>query len=465
MVYTATDFNEVVTNIQLEFSGVLDAHENSMDTVIGNAPFEIETENPTIVAVTSSDSMINLSDLNSPILEMDIEFIEAMDTTITPIITFTHSGTPYSTIIQLMSQTIWTDTHIVNAKFYIYANSNERIPLDLHVTSTFDSKGNPVEDSISTGLIWSDMTAPEVTSLSSNKAIISDSVLGTSSYYIDLSFNEAMDTIAKPLVSLSALQSITGSVQYNVPASHFLDSFNYRAYFQIIDQNIEINPVQLEIDFAKDHSGNNQIAYTHSNFTSIDTKNPYIVGIYANDYTLDEWGQSFDMMVIYDEPMRTDIHPEINFSPVIPVPFPKLDSVWINSTSYSLYHEMQGSPIQTTIFDIAIELGVDLAGNVQVPLNQIEFFQIDPVLGLHKTYRDQVLIYPTIVEAQGVLTIQGVSSDENNTEYKLINAIGQAVDHLHFVKDGEILTATIGNQPSGLYYLQNSNHNFKIIMK
>lgn len=463
LVYDATDFDELVTPLDVEFSAVMDHNENPMQTSQVPATFDIDTENPTIVSVVPSDNLITQEDLLSPQMTVEITFSEPMNTSVIPNLEFSYQGALYASLDQNSSQTSWTNASTLQAEFLIFTDSNNLIPLDLTGFGLTDSKGNGIVDSVETAVVWSDMKSPEVTAHVANKPIISDSVVGTNNYYIDITFDEAMDTTVVPLVMLSAAQSISGSVQYNVPGTAFLDSFTLRAQFIVIDQNIEVNPVDLQINYGKDFAGNQMGVYNYPAITSIDTKNPSVISIFANDYILDQWGQSFDVVAIYDEAMRTDLHPEMYFTPAVPVAFPKVDSAWINSSNYALYYEMQGSPVQTTIFDIQLANGVDLAGNLQIPLSSTDFFQMSPVLGLTEFTGDEPMIYPTLVESGMILTIVG--TDGKVANYKLINTMGQHVQTLTFEEQNDKLVSPPVNLPSGMYYLDNGINRFKILMK
>lgn len=464
MSYDLTDYDEFVTNISVDVTGVADSHENTMAPHTAQAPFDIDTENPTIISATASDTLINQADISGAFW-VDVVFSEAMDTTVVPALSFLDQGTTYTSLVQTTAQTTWTDTHTVHAQFQVLTNTNDLIPLDLDVANVSDEKGNVPVNTVEMNVVWSDLKSPEVVSRLANKPIISDSVVGAANYFVDITFSEAMDTTVTPFVSLTASQSISGDVQYNVPASSFLDSFTYRTYFQVFDLSTEVSPVHLTVNFGKDFAGNTQLVDDALGFTSIDTKNPTVVDIFANDYILDEWGQPFDVVVIYDEAMRTDVHPALSFSPIVPVPFPKVDSAWLNSSNYALYYQLQGSPVQSTIFDISLINGVDLAGNLQNPLGQASYFQIDPVLALEALESSQALLYPTILASGDHLTIAFLENSANTLNFSLINALGQQVSMLAFEKSGDRWVSGPVHIPSGWYYLQHGTTQFKIVMQ
>ena len=464
-MYDIADFDETVDVITMSVLLGTDAQGNEMDSVGLTANFEIDTKNPTILSAISTETLISQEDLVSPQFNADITFSEAMDTVGTPTLNFMDQGSVYTSLTQNTGQTIWLDEFTLQATFFVYTNTNDLIPLDLEVSNLTDKKGNNMADSIALEVLWSDMKSPEVVDRVANKPIISDSVVGNASYYIDLSFSEAMDTSIVPFVALSAAQPISSDVQFNVPASVFLDSFTYRAYFQIFDLGKEVSPVNLTVNFGKDFAGNPQLVDDFTNFTSLDTKNPTIISLTANDYTLDQWGQSFDVLAVYDEVMRTDIHPVMTFAPTVPVPLPKMDSVWLNGSNYELYYELQGVPSQTSIFDVSLMNAVDLAGNVQNPLSETSFFQLDPLLGIEYLENGQAFIYPTVIGSGGQLTILNLSEENNTYRFDIVNTLGQKVADIGFEKNGNKWISKPVNLSKGMYYLNAPNLQFKVMVK
>ena len=110
---------------------------------------------------------------------------------------------------------------------------------------------------------------------------------------------------------------MNGSIQYNVLESGYTDSLNYRAYFQILDEDIEIDSIDLKIALGADRSQNSQENKTYPVFIKLDTKNPSIIDIAANTNTLNATDNLLNISLSFDEPMDTDIQPTINYNPLI----------------------------------------------------------------------------------------------------------------------------------------------------
>ena len=460
--YDVADYNEEISSIDVEVSNVFDLAANEMIADQNIDIFSLDTKNPLISSIYSTDTLITLSDLSSPFFTVDVVFQEAMDTSLIPILTFLNQGIQYTSISQIISQTDWIDTNQISVTFLISSNTNDFIPLDLKFSNLVDLNGNTLLDSLQLNSIWSDMKSPEISSIIPNKSIISDSLLGSTLYYIDVQFNEPMDTAIKPIVMHFANQSLTNSLQYNVPISNYIDSLNYRAYYQVTDENIEIEPVHLKIEFGKDISGNPQIVDSTLNFNSIDTKNPSVISLNANDYVLDQIGQSFDVTAIFDESMHQTVSPSLEFSPIASSYLDLVDSMWVNPSTYVFNYQMVYSTSQTTQFGVHLNSAVDEAGNVLIQMDIADYLQIDHTLGLAQLLEENIILYPNILGSGERLNIDG---NLDQTSFSLMNSLGQIVQELVFTKVNSKYVSNEIFVPAGMYYLTNGQMNAKIVIR
>ena len=463
--FTASDFNESVDSIDVIISGVSDIHENTMDVLTTNALFEIDTENPLLLSIVPSDTLINQSSLLNPQTMVALTFNEDMDTTLFPIVTFLSQGTTYPSLQQNSTLTNWMDAQTLNVTFTIFGGSNDLIALDILIQNAFDEKQNVLTDSIQSSIVWSDMKSPEIQSVTPNNSFVNDSLVGTSSYYADVYFNEPMDTSVMPLLMHQAAQNTSGSIQYNLPQSAYLDSLTFRAYFQVFDENIEISPIHLEVSFAKDASGNPMTTFTENNFVSLDTKNPQAIGLYANTSIVNQWGQNWEVLTIYDEPMRQSEIPLVQLS-TIPVNFPEISSGWLSATNYGFDHQLVGIPSQNHFVDIEVTGAKDLAGNSQLDLLELNFLQLQPLLGLEESEDAQeALLYPNPASEGAVLVIQGLEVQKDKMEVTCLNALGQELAPISMSRNGNRYISESIPLSSGWYILKLGPKQFKLVVR
>ncbi len=465
--YAISDFDETITDIEVEVDMVNDAYENTMTTALVQNVFIIDTENPLMVAVSSTDTLLTQSDLLSPQFTATITFSETMDIAVIPSISFYDQSALYGTVIQNLAQTSWIDSTNLSAEFFIFNNSNDLIALDLNCTGAVDSRGNSLGSTLFSNAIYSDMKSPEVTWTVSSVAYIADSSVTANDYYVDVNFSELMDTMVKPLVVHEASQNLTNTVQYNVPASYFLDSMNYRAIFQVLDENIEVNPVHLKVEYGRDFAGNLQTVYVDSGFIQIDTKNPEIIGLYANDYILDQINDPFDVVVLFNEAMLQSQTTSIVYNPAITLPLVlNLDNAsWTNSTTYEFNHTYLSPPNQSTDFAIYLDSAVDVAGNKCIPLEVQDFFRVELPLGISENEFNQFNLYPTLLSNGDQLTLTlNTKMNISDLWLQLISPLGQQSQNIHFTGDGVLFQSDPINVAPGMYYLRKDNRQFKLIV-
>lgn len=463
--FTATDFNERVDSIDVTISGVLDIHENPMDVVTTNASFEIDTENPLLLSLITSDTLINQASLLNPQTTVELTFNEDMDTSFSPMVTFFSQNTPYSSLQQNTTLTSWIDAQTLHVNFTIFSNTNDLLALNILIENVFDEKQNDLADSLLLSVLWSDMKSPEIQSITPNNSVVNDSLVGTSSYFVDVHFNEPVDTSVLPFLLHQASQNTSGSIQYNVPQSEFLDSLTFRAYFQVFDENIEISTIDLEIGFAKDVSGNPMTTFTENNFVSLDTKNPQAIGLYANTSIVNQWGQAWEVLTVYDEPMRQSQIPSVQLS-AIPVNFPEVSSGWMTATNYGFNHELLGIPSQNHFVDIEITGAKDLAGNTQLDLLEPNFLQLQPLLGLDDIGNtEKILLYPNPASEGAVLVIQGLEVEQDEIEVVCLNPLGQELAPIRMTRKGNRFVSDGLPLSSGWYVLKFGPKQFKLIVR
>ena len=465
--YDIIDFNETVQNIETKIFNAWDVFQNELDSTQVLDLFIIDTKNPQILSAVSSDILITQSDLSSPLFNTTITFDEGMNTSVPPEVNFSDLGIQFSSISQNNFQTIWVDSLNLTVQFLVYSSTNNAKPLDLVCSNLYDLNGNLLTDSTVFSLIISDMKSPEVLTIDLNKPRVSDSLVGVGEYFVDVQFDEKMDTLVKPLVKHEANQSLTNSIQYNFNASHFIDTLTYRAIFNVLDENIEVDSISVLVDYGQDFSGNVQIPIVELNKTTLDTKNPQVIGLYANDYTLSQVFDSLNIVALFDEEMLLTYPCEIDFNPLLtsPVVLTLQETMWLNNTSHTSRYLLENGPNQTTSYGININSGFDLAGNISVPMILSDFVTIDPVLSVSEMDLEDLILYPNIINREQSIHIEGFNNNnQNSIECTLVSTQGQIVRSVIFKKSGGRYVSEPINHAPGMYYLQINGKTFKLII-
>ena len=421
------------------------------------------SENSALISIIVSDSVITIADIGSQ-LTMDFEFNLPMDTSI--VATIDLLPAPFLSVIAV-NQIQWIDSLNLSVIFDVLISSIETTDTRVQLDNLFSGNGTPLNQYTCTGFFIVDTKMPSVSFSSPTELLLSDSLVGTALYEIDIQFDEQMDTNFKPSIDHESTQQLTNTVQYDFLSSEFIDSVTFHAYFQILEEGIEVDSVNLRIQNAKDFLGNFQEVFIDSNFIAIDTKNPNVTDLFANDYTLDQLNDPFNVVAFFDEEMFEDINVGLSFNPTISLPaiLNYTDSGWVNSMIYSFDYELIASPSQSTLYDVTINSGVDLAGNLVVPFNVQDFVLIDQVVGINELKDSKFQLYPTILRSGEIVFIQNKESiGETTLEFELISPIGQVVQEIVFQGNGSKFTSAPIIQPVGMYYLKKGYTTHKLII-
>ena len=459
------DYNEEIDAVQFEINNIIDIHGNPLSNSLPVETIEIDTRNPGISNIIFSDTLINIDDLNNnPIFTGTVSFNEAMDVAIEPELLFQNNSELYNSLVMNPFQSQWIDSTTFEAEIWVLPDTNNLIALDLNCISAVDRNGNIVIDSLYIDRLSSDLKNPEVISATSSFEIISDQILGANNNYVEIGFNEPMDIEIQPLVYFEGNANVNGSIQYNVSQSSFTDSLSYRAYFQILDENIEIDSIDLKIAFGADKSHNTQENKTYPVFIKLDTKNPSIIDISANTNTLNDTDNLLNISVNFDEPMDTDVQPTINYNPLIisPVILNQNNIQWITEDSLITSFELISGSQNEQLHAIEISEGTDLAGNALVEFQEESFITIEGALEIAANYYKPIALYPNIVSTGQPVNLVNIPHEYQGSEIKLYNSAGKLLYKTHTEKkESQIITSQLS---SGIYILKIQQETLRLII-
>jgi hypothetical protein len=117
-----------------------------------------------------------------------------------------------------------------------------------------------------------DTTAPEVTSITVNDDLISEADVGSGSFEVVVTYNEAMNTNTNPTIAFDP--SVTSTLSGGSGAWSSSDTV-FTATYDVADGNVEEQKdVDVSVSGAKDVAGNTQVSKTTADLFGIDTIAP-----------------------------------------------------------------------------------------------------------------------------------------------------------------------------------------------
>lgn len=463
-VYNLFDNNDDdVQSILLTVSNVFDLSLNELVQTTVNTSITIDTDSPTLLTYVISDSLFTLADLSSPIAHLTIHYNQQMNNLFIPSLLFESNNLPINNFTLIPNQSYWLTDSTYYFSFYLnnYLENYEQI--DVVIGNTFDINGNSPMSNSFINVAQLDLVKPLISSLSSSHLIISDSLVGSNLYTVDVVFDEKMDVSVKPNVQLTNNNALINSIQYNFIQSDFLDSLNYRAYFLISDLAEEIDSIAVKVEFAKDKNGNWSNLYSVSNFITLDTKNPELLVLYSNDYNLITGDTEFTNLLVFNESMATFNVPQMSFSDAListtVLTDNAINSYWMNPETYQLSFAINNIDYQNSAVNVAVLGATDLAGNSLVLSEHNNYcsFNLTSVAGFSELVNTNLRVYPNpysvseeTLSIKGLLGQSQLTIDIYSLEGKIIETVVfSSIDGLNYTYSGIHLSA-------GIYRIQNT---------
>ena len=320
-----------------------------------------------------------------------------------------------------------------------------------------DNNGNIINDTITPTDLYSDLKGPYVEYSLPVTGVISDDFIGSDLYYIDVTYNEPMEPGTIPLIIHESNNDLYGSIQYNFIESHYLDDFNYRAFFNIIDENIEEDSIDITIIHGRDFSGNSQTEHTENLFVSLDTKNPSIVTFTTSTNSL-TIGEQLDISISFDEEMDTNQTIQFEYDPIItsPVELLQTNYNWADTANLNIQFELINSDANPYSFDLNIIDGTDKAGNLLIPYGIDSVFSIPGSLGIENEIQS-IQLYPNLISSGDRIVIKGNPLIQNTDFIEIYNNEGKLLKTTKFHKDGQFWYSSPLYIEPGMYYVQINN--------
>ncbi len=261
------DFDSVTITI----TGAEDEHGNDMQAYTPEPDewFEIDTENPTVAAVTVDDTLLSDSDAGTT-LTVTVDFSENMtdDGSEDPALTF--APTVGSTLS--FSSDSWPSATRYRA---VYDISDAGVDVDsvtIDVEGAEDANGNDQQDYTPESEFEIDTLNPVVSMLTLSDDEITDADVGNT-FTVTVDFSE--DMIAGTVPSIVFSPNLDTTLQADAGSSGWTADDVYVFAYTILDGNVTVLDDDITISNAQDLAGNVQVIYNYNDQLDVDTENPY----------------------------------------------------------------------------------------------------------------------------------------------------------------------------------------------
>jgi len=430
-VFNVFDEDLEASEISLEIANIEDHLENQMTDYLSLTELLIDTKNPVLNEVTVNDELLNIQDIGSTSLIVNLNFDEEMDISVNPELIFVGDDPTESALQYNSASSEWINDSSCVIEYSILNSETEISNISFSLQNFVDPNGNPSQSENVSNLFTIDTKRPEVLSASPSSPVISD-FNTENGFFVDIQFSEEMDIEQAALVSAIGL-GVDASLSNSFLTSEWLDVSTFRAHYDVSDEGIVIPDISISVDFALDSQGNSQEVYNEDGLFALDTENPQIISISSSDYLIEEQDigeASFELLLIFQESMDTSIDPNIVFFPTDPteniIQINASQSEWLNEYTFRFAFNVLDMEIFVASVGFEISECSDLVGNLIETYVEDGFLAIDtqPLSVDESNSIDGIDVYPSILGRGETLRIR---SDENygSFQFRLFDSTGK----------------------------------------
>ena len=365
--YDISDANVDIDSVTIDVIGAVDYAGNVSEDYTPEHEFEIDTLNPTIVSISTNDSLITDDDTpGDATFVVTVEFSEGMSTGISPTVSFNPA---VGTTLAFYTED-WPDSDTYTATYDVSDGNVDHDNVQIDVTGTQDIAGNPQEDYTPENEFGIDTVNPTVTTVAINTDPMYESDL---IQQVVVTFDEAMDTGTDPSVTFGG-----GAFASNSDGAWTASDTVWTETFTLTDNDEEITGVTVGISAAKDAAGNNQQTYTAQIEFDIDTIKPSVLTVAVDTDPMYESDLIQQVTVTFDEPMDTGAEPVITFGAGTLASHS--DGAWtVGDTVWTETFTLTDNNEEIGVVSIDVAGAEDVAGNAQEDRTILDAFSIDTV--------------------------------------------------------------------------------------
>jgi hypothetical protein len=459
-MYSVSDLNTNINGIMFTVASARDASANNQIISAQNNIFNVDTRNP--LAVSADANILLLTEVNTgdDVFEVFISFDESMDETIPATVIFSEDVAAAGLVLDAETSG-WIAPNIYLARYDFTDADAELEGIIVESTMARDLAGNEQVNLILEGTIAIDTKNPVVDS-GDFAAVINDEVANDGTYTIDLTYDELMDQSVNPVIVFTGNDPLVNTLTADAGQSMWLDAQVFRFVFQAADAGEELSGIGIEVSGALDAAGNPQeLIYTSGNAILVDTRNPLATDALTSSYNItsaDVGNDSFQIIVLFDEPMDMDVAPVIEFTDEDPSAVLTLSATsgWINPTAYRFNFDVSDEFVQIPDVDVLISSALDANGNFMEEMMLADFFDIHSVVGVEDEVFAELNLYPNPMRAGDIFYVT-MPQFPADCVLRIFNAAGQLVQQEEPRTGANRISITTENWSAGTYTIHLSS--------
>jgi hypothetical protein len=329
--------------------------------------------NPPHVALATQTAIITDANAGAS-WSVTITFDKAMDQSVTPQLILLNNAAAPSLVL---TGGMWTDAFHYVAEYNVIDNNVTINNIVISAQGAQDLNGVNNLAGVSDAFSIDTQNPTATANLVGAEALINEAdVAAGLNFNVLVQFSEEMNTSINPQFTFSE----AGSSFVLDGSSAWTSSTEYRAVFNVVDNNAEATNIDLEISAATDAVGNNQLISMINDALNIDTNAPAgDLSISQNTISDSNTGDVLNVVLNYDSPMNTAIAPAIAVSGIsLSNNFTLGGGSWnTEGTTFTANYVMLDGNVEAEGVNFTASDAQDLAGNTQTVSISSDALSID----------------------------------------------------------------------------------------
>ncbi len=435
--FAVLDADAEIDQVDVAISGVFDRAGNEQVVYEPAVLLAVDTRNPALIDVVVDNATLGLQAVGNGALVVTLEFDEDMDQALVPSLSFPAEDPLLNSLVPEPFNSAWLDATTYRLSYTLLNADEELFFISTALVDFQDAVGNAYAGATLDALFTIDTRRPVVQQTQPSVAVVSDSETGVGGFHIDVAYPEAMDQSQAVLVQLQGPADVASSLTLNIGSSTWVAPDTYRVFFNVLDQGVEVEEVGVNVSFARDLAGNTQTPFTGAAVFGLDTRNPGLLVLTANTYTVTNAFMGpggFALLSVFDEPMDGTIAPEVGFSQVLDdiLSVDPLGTQWLNPSTHRSSYDVANIEASIGAVDVSVSNARDRAGNLVEASSFAPFFSIDlQAVGIGELDNTGDLsMFPNPLSAGQPLQFM-VGQDLVEVDIEVFNAFGALVYQEH----------------------------------
>ncbi len=268
-VFNQISSSEELFNITIELVGFIDQAGNTPEESLLSPLFGIDTKKPTVQGVSPTGIVLNDSEVEDGVFELEVNFEEPMNESQLLLVQLNGPSGLSGSINYNPFASNWLSTQVFKASFNTNDQGVEISNVGLNLTFGLDLAGNTQTPFTESAWINIDTKNPAVNVLLANTYDVHAGNIGVAGFSLLAIFDEAMSQDDIPEYLFDASSDVFEVLTFNGDLSGWVNDFTYQAYYDVAELEIEISDISVSVANSFDAAGNLVVTSIYDDFFSI----------------------------------------------------------------------------------------------------------------------------------------------------------------------------------------------------